>query len=302
MRPFPRKPRWLKARFPAGERFSEIKSLLREHDLHTVCEEARCPNIGECFNAGTATFMILGDICTRACGFCDVTSGRPVGLDLLEPYRLTQAVERLGLDYVVITSVNRDDLPDGGAGIFAACIRSIGHRMPETRVEVLIPDFEGNWDALATVVEAGPVVLNHNTETVPRLYARVRPKARYERSLELIRRVKQIDPAMTTKSGIMVGLGETMDEVRGVLDDLREHGCDLLTVGQYLRPSLKHLPIERFWRPDEFAEIADYAHAIGFRHAECGPLVRSSYHAAEQSEAATANGHIPLTSAGPAGQ
>ena len=301
-RPFPRKPRWLKARFPAGERFSEIKSLLREHDLHTVCEEARCPNIGECFNAGTATFMILGDICTRACGFCDVTSGRPVGLDLLEPYRLTQAVERLGLDYVVITSVNRDDLPDGGAGIFAACIRSIGHRMPETRVEVLIPDFEGNWDALATVVEAGPVVLNHNTETVPRLYARVRPKARYERSLELIRRVKQIDPAMTTKSGIMVGLGETMDEVRGVLDDLREHGCDLLTVGQYLRPSLKHLPIERFWHPDEFAEIADYAHAIGFRHAECGPLVRSSYHAAEQSEAATANGHIPLTSAGPAGQ
>ena len=301
-RPFPRKPRWLKARFPAGERFSEIKSLLREHDLHTVCEEARCPNIGECFNAGTATFMILGDICTRACGFCDVTSGRPVGLDLLEPYRLTQAVERLGLDYVVITSVNRDDLPDGGAGIFAACIRSIGHRMPETRVEVLIPDFEGNSDALATVVEAGPVVLNHNTETVPRLYARVRPKARYERSLELIRRVKQIDPAMTTKSGIMVGLGETMDEVRGVLDDLREHGCDLLTVGQYLRPSLKHLPIERFWHPDEFAEIADYAHAIGFRHAECGPLVRSSYHAAEQSEAATANGHIPLTSAGPAGQ
>ena len=302
VRPFPRKPRWLKARFPAGERFSEIKSLLREHDLHTVCEEARCPNIGECFNAGTATFMILGDICTRACGFCDVTSGRPVGLDLLEPYRLTQAVERLGLDYVVITSVNRDDLPDGGAGIFAACIRSIGHRMPETRVEVLIPDFEGNWDALATVVEAGPVVLNHNTETVPRLYPRVRPKARYERSLELIRRVKQIDPAMTTKSGIMVGLGETMDEVREVLDDLREHGCDLLTVGQYLRPSLKHLPIERFWHPDEFAEIAGYAHAIGFRHAECGPLVRSSYHAAEQSEAATANGHIPLTSAGPAGQ
>ena len=290
--PFPRKPRWLKARFPAGERFSEIKSLLREHDLHTVCEEARCPNIGECFNAGTATFMILGDICTRACGFCDVTSGRPVGLDLLEPYRLTQAVERLGLDYVVITSVNRDDLPDGGAGIFAACIRSIGHRMPETRVEVLIPDFEGNSDALATVVEAGPVVLNHNTETVPRLYARVRPKARYERSLELIRRVKQIDPAMTTKSGIMVGLGETMDEVRAVLDDLREHGCDLLTVGQYLRPSLKHLPIERFWHPDEFAEIADYAHAIGFRHAECGPLVRSSYHAAEQSGAATSGTEI----------
>ena len=294
VRPFPRKPRWLKARFPAGERFSEIKSLLREQELHTVCEEARCPNIGECFNAGTATFMILGDICTRACGFCDVTSGKPVGLDLLEPYRLSQAVERLGLDYVVITSVNRDDLPDGGAGIFAACIRAIRHRLPGTQVEVLIPDFEGNRDALATVVEAGPVVLNHNTETVPRLYRRVRPKARYRRSLELIRRVKEIDPAMTTKSGIMVGLGETMDEVRAVLDDLREHGCDLLTVGQYLRPSLKHLPIERFWHPDEFAEIADYAHAIGFTHAECGPLVRSSYHAAEQSEAAIPRDHIPL--------
>ena len=285
-RPFPRKPRWLKARFPAGERFSGIKSLLREHDLHTVCEEARCPNIGECFNAGTATFMILGDICTRACGFCDVTSGKPMGLDLLEPYRLAEAVERLGLDYVVITSVNRDDLPDGGAGVFAACIRAIRHRLPETRVEVLIPDFEGDRDALATVVAAGPVVLNHNTETVPRLYRRVRPKALYGRSLELIRRVKQIDPAMATKSGIMVGLGETMGEVRAVLDDLREHGCDLLTVGQYLRPSLKHLPIERFWHPDEFAEIADYAHAIGFEHAECGPLVRSSYHAAEQSGAA----------------
>ena len=294
VRAFPRKPRWLKARFPAGERFSEIKSLLREQELHTVCEEARCPNIGECFNAGTATFMILGDICTRACGFCDVTSGKPVGLDLLEPYRLSQAVERLGLDYVVITSVNRDDLPDGGAGIFAACIRAIEHRLPRTQVEVLIPDFEGNWDALATVVEAGPVVLNHNTETVPRLYRRVRPKARYRRSLELIRRVKEIDPAMTTKSGIMVGLGEAMDEVRAVLDDLREHGCDLLTVGQYLRPSLKHLPIERFWHPDEFAEIADYAHSIGFTHAECGPLVRSSYHAAEQSEAASFDGHIPL--------
>ena len=289
-RPFPRKPSWLKARFPAGERFSGIKSLLREHDLHTVCEEARCPNIGECFNSGTATFMILGDICTRACGFCDVTSGRPEGLDLLEPFRLAQAVERLGLDYVVITSVNRDDLEDGGAEVFAACIRAIRRRLPETQVEVLIPDFEGNWDALATVIEARPVVLNHNTETVPRLYRRVRPKARYQRSLELIRRVKELDPEMTTKSGIMLGLGETMDEVKQVLDDLRAHDCDLLTVGQYLRPSLKHLPIERFWHPDEFAEIADYAHAIGFRHAESGPLVRSSYHAADQASAAAPAG------------
>ena len=290
-RPFPRKPRWLKARFPAGERFSEIKGLLREQALHTVCEEARCPNIGECFNAGTATFMILGDTCTRACGFCDVTSGRPEGLDLLEPYRLAQAVERLSLDYVVVTSVNRDDLPDGGAGIFAASIRAIHQRLPRCSVEVLIPDFEGNWDALASVVNAGPVVLNHNTETVPRLYPRVRPKARYERSLALIREVKRLDPAMPAKSGIMVGLGETMAEVKQVLAELREHGCELLTVGQYLRPSLKHLPIERFWHPDEFAEIGEHARALGFRHVESGPLVRSSYHAAEQAKAA----QIPLT-------
>ena len=289
-RPFPRKPRWLKARFAAGERFSEIKGLLREQELHTVCEEARCPNIGECFNSGTATFMILGDVCTRACGFCDVTSGRPEGLDLLEPYRLAQAVERLALDYVVVTSVNRDDLPDGGAGIFAASIRAIHQRLPRCGVEVLIPDFEGNWDALATVVEAGPAVLNHNTETVPRLYRRVRPKGRYERSLTLIREVKRLDPAMPTKSGIMVGLGETMDEVKQVVADLRDHGCELLTVGQYLRPSLKHLPIERFWHPDEFAEIGEHARALGFRHAESGPLVRSSYHAAEQARAA----QIPL--------
>ena len=296
-RPFPRKPRWLKARFPAGERFSEIKSLLREQELHTVCEEARCPNIGECFNSGTATFMILGDVCTRACGFCDVTSGRPQGLDLLEPYRLAQAVERLGLDYVVITSVNRDDLPDGGASIFAASIRAIQQRLPNCRVEVLIPDFEGNWVALASVLEAGPVVLNHNTETVPRLYPRVRPKGRYERSLELIRRVKEIDPSMATKSGIMVGLGETMEEVKQTLLDLRAHGCELLTVGQYLRPSEKHLPIARFWHPDEFAAVGEFARAAGFRYVESGPLVRSSYHAADQARAA----QIPLASVGAAG-
>ena len=296
-RPFPRKPRWLKARFPAGERFSEIKSLLREQELHTVCEEARCPNIGECFNSGTATFMILGDVCTRACGFCDVTSGRPQGLDLLEPYRLAQTVERLGLDYVVITSVNRDDLPDGGASIFAASIRAIQQRLPNCRVEVLIPDFEGNWVALASVLEAGPVVLNHNTETVPRLYPRVRPKGRYERSLELIRRVKEIDPSMATKSGIMVGLGETMEEVKQTLLDLRAHGCELLTVGQYLRPSEKHLPIARFWHPDEFAAVGEFARAAGFRYVESGPLVRSSYHAADQARAA----QIPLASVGAAG-
>ena len=266
-----RKPEWIKARWPGGERYMEVKRLLREQNLHSVCEEARCPNIGECFNAGTATFMILGDICTRACGFCDVTSGRPVGLDLLEPGRLASSVQALGLEYAVITSVNRDDLPDGGASIFAACIRAIRHRTPT-----------------CDVVEAGPVVLNHNTETVPRLYSRVRPKARYERSLELIRRVKQIDPAMTTKSGVMVGLGETFDELVATMADLREHGCELLTVGQYLRPSMKHLPVERYWHPDEFAAVAEAGQRLGFTHVEAGPLVRSSYHAGEQRRAGRA--------------
>ena len=281
-----RKPEWIRARWPGGERFMEVKRLLREHGLHSVCEEARCPNIGECFNSGTATFIILGDICTRACGFCDVTSGRPVGLDLLEPVRVAQSVETLGLDYAVITSVNRDDLDDGGAGVFAACIRAIRHRTPDCQVEVLIPDFEGDEAALRTVVEAGPVVLNHNTETVPRLYPRVRPKARYERSLELIRRVKTIDPAMTTKSGLMVGLGETFEEVVQTMADLRAHDCELLTVGQYLRPSVKHLPVERYWHPDEFAAIAEEGRRLGFAHVEAGPLVRSSYHAGEQRRAA----------------
>ncbi len=281
-----RKPEWIRARFPAGERFMEVKHLLREHNLHTVCEEARCPNIGDCFNAGTATFMILGDTCTRACGFCDVTSGRPTGLDLLEPVRLAQTVETLGLDYAVITSVNRDDLPDGGASVFAACLRAIRHRTPGCEVEVLIPDFEGNWEALRTVVEAGPVVLNHNTETVPRLYPRVRPKGRYPRSLELLRRAKEIDPAMPTKSGVMVGLGETFDEILQTMADLREYGCDLLTVGQYLRPSDKHLPVERYWHPDEFARITEEGERLGFRHVAAGPLVRSSYHAGELHRAA----------------
>jgi len=284
--PRERKPRWLKARFPAGERFSEIKSLLRQQELHTVCEEARCPNIGECFNAGTATFMILGDVCTRACGFCAVTSGRPGELDLLEPLRLGSTVARLGLDYVVITSVNRDDMDDGGASAFAACIRAVRHRTPHCRVEVLIPDFEGNHEALATVVEARPVVLNHNIETVPRLYRRVRPKARYERSLELLRRVKVLDPAMPTKSGIMVGLGERFEEIEQTLADLRQHGCELLTVGQYLRPSEKYLPVVRYYEPAEFDAIATVARRLGFLQVEAGPLVRSSYHAADQARAA----------------
>jgi lipoic acid synthetase len=285
------KPAWLKARFPAGERYSEIKGLLRRHKLHTVCEEARCPNIGECFNASAATFMILGDICTRSCGFCAVTSGKPDGLDLLEPLRLARTVDVLGLDYAVITSVNRDDLPDGGASVFAACIRAIHNLRPGCKVEVLIPDFEGNWGALETVVRAQPVVLSHNTETVPRLYPHVRPKARYERSLELISRVKQIDPAMTTKSGLMVGLGETLAELEQTMADLCAHNCDLLTVGQYLQPDKKHLPVERYFHPDEFAQIREIGQRLGFAHIEAGPFVRSSYHAGEQARAAAGGYH-----------
>jgi lipoic acid synthetase len=280
------KPDWLKVRFRDGERYRDMLGLVRGEQLHTVCEEAHCPNMGECWNAGTATFMILGDVCTRSCGFCAVTSGRPNGLDLLEPLRLARTVEALGLDYAVITSVNRDDLDDGGASVFAACIRAIRHRLPDCGIEVLIPDFEGNWDALRTVVEAGPVVLNHNTETVPRLYPRVRPKARYQRSLELLARVKAIDPGMTTKSGVMVGLGETMAELAQTMRDLHDHGCDLLTVGQYLRPDDKHLPVVRYWTPEEFEEVRRIGEDIGFSHVEAGPLVRSSYHAGEQARAA----------------
>jgi lipoyl synthase len=285
------KPDWLKVRFPAGDRYHEIVSLIREHNLHTVCEEADCPNIGECFNAGEATFIILGDTCTRSCGFCSVTSGRPQGLDLLEPVRLAHTIELMGLDYAVITSVNRDDLPDGGAGVWAACIRAIRHRTPHCRVEVLTPDFEGNWDALRTVVEAGPVVYNHNVETVPRLYRHVRPKAVYERSLEVLKRVKHIDPTMTTKSGIMVGLGETLDEVLQTMADVRDHDCDLLTVGQYLRPDTRHLPVQRYWRPEEYQALRDAGARLGFKHVEAGPFVRSSYHAGEQSRAAGMNNH-----------
>ena len=281
-----RKPEWLKVRFPSGERYGEIVGLLRDSGLNTVCEEARCPNIGECFNAGTATFMILGDTCTRACGFCAVTSGRPEAIDQLEPLRIARAVERLGLEYAVITAVQRDDVADGGASIFAACIRAIRSGTPQCGVEVLIPDLDGNWEALRTIVEARPVVLNHNIESVPRLYGRVRPKGIYQRSLDLIRRVKELDPTMTTKSGFMVGLGETVEELEQVMADLREHGCELLTIGQYLRPSLKHMPLERYYHPDEFARLAEVGHGLGFRHVESGPLVRSSYHAGEQSRAA----------------
>jgi lipoic acid synthetase len=283
----PPKPAWLTVRFPSGERYGRLKGLLRAEQLHTVCEEARCPNIGECFNAGTATFMILGEVCTRSCGFCAVTSGRPEGLDLLEPLRLARAVEVLGLDYAVITSVNRDDLPDGGAAVFAACVRAVRRRVPGCGVEVLIPDFQGEWDALETVVRARPDVLNHNLETVPRLYARVRPRARYGRSLELLRRAKELDPALTTKSGVMVGLGESMDELIQSMCDLQRQGVDILTVGQYLRPTPRHLPVARYWEPAEFDRVRAEGLAMGFRHVEAGPLVRSSYHAGEQAARAT---------------
>ncbi|MEX2246460.1 MAG: lipoyl synthase [Dehalococcoidia bacterium] len=277
-----RKPEWLKVRFPAGERYQQLKSLMREQALHTVCEEARCPNIGECWNAGTATFMILGDVCTRSCGFCAVTTGRPGELDPLEPLRLARAVRQLGLDYVVITSVNRDDAPGGGAPIFAACIRAIRHDDPGVRVEVLIPDFKGDWGALGQVVDARPSVLNHNVETAPRLYRRVRPQAIYERSLELIRRAKKQAPDMLTKSGFMVGLGETREELFTVMRDLRAHDCDVVTIGQYLRPTKQHLPVERYYHPDEFEAFREYGRTLGFAHVEAGPLVRSSYHAEKQ--------------------
>ena len=280
------KPSWLRAKVPGGERFSNLRDLVRSERLHTVCEEARCPNIGECWNAGEATFMILGDTCTRACGFCAVTSGRPGEVDIFEPIRLAITVEKMGLDYCVITSVNRDDVPDGGASIFAGCIRAVRDRTPHVEVEVLVPDFQGNREALSTVVKAKPVVLNHNIETVPRLYSRARPKAIYTQSLELLQRVKDYAPSMTTKSGIMVGLGETKDELVQPLSDLRTHRCDLLTIGQYLRPSPKHLQIQRYYAPEEFDELGDIARGLGFLHVESGPLVRSSYHAGEQARAA----------------
>jgi len=275
-------PQWLKVRAPQGANYQRLRNLLREGELHTVCEEAHCPNLGECWENGTATFMILGNVCTRRCGFCAVTTGRPTGLDFLEPDRVAMTVRELGLKHVVITSVNRDDLPDGGAFIFAQCIRKIRQQVPGCRVEVLIPDFQGVWSALETVMEASPDILNHNTESVPRLYKMVRPKAIYARSLELLRRAKELRPNGLTKSGVMVGLGETKEEIAQVLEDLRKVNCDIITIGQYLRPSPQHLPLVRFYHPDEFAELKAIGLNLGFRHVESGPLVRSSYHAHQQ--------------------
>ncbi len=272
-----RRPEWLKVRVPGGEQYKTIKDLIGQQRLHTVCEEARCPNMGECWSAGTATFMILGDTCTRSCGFCAVKTGRPGALDWDEPRRVADAVKKMGLRHTVITSVNRDERKDGGAPIFAECIRLIRKDIPDCKIEVLIPDFKGSENALNIVLDARPDVLNHNVETVPRIYRIVRPQAKYPQSLELLHRAKK--RGFLTKSGMMVGIGEEPDEVLQVMHDLREVECDILTIGQYLQPTKNHLPIERFVHPDEFAMYRQEGHTMGFRHVESGPLVRSSYHA-----------------------
>jgi lipoic acid synthetase len=273
------RPDWLKVRLPTGPTYEKLRRLMRSKELHTVCEEAHCPNMAECWGAGTATFMILGDTCTRSCGFCAVRSGRPGVVDAAEPRRVGEAVAQMALGHAVVTSVNRDELPDGGAAIFAETIREIRRQSPGTTVEVLIPDFVGRPESLDAVLDARPEILNHNVETVPRLYARVRPQARYERSLEVLRRTKQRAPELVCKSGIMVGLGETQAEVVATMRDIAAQGTDILTVGQYLRPSPVHLPIERYWTPSEFDALREAGMTMGFRHVEAGPLVRSSYHA-----------------------
>ena len=283
---YPR-PEWLRVKFFNGPNYQELKRIMRTLGLNTVCESARCPNMGECWEHRTATFMILGNICTRACGFCAVPSGKPAAPpDEMEPERVAEAVERMGLRYAVVTSVNRDDQPDGGAVIFARTISGIRARVPDCKVEVLIPDFRGDWRALETVIAARPDVLNHNTETVPRLYHDVRKGAIYERSLELLRRAKFLAPAMPTKTGLMLGLGETREEVLAAMQDLAAQGTNILTLGQYMQPTREHLPVVRFVHPDEFAEYKALGERMGFSHIESGPLVRSSYHAFEQEAAA----------------
>ncbi|MBU6509677.1 MAG: lipoyl synthase [Gammaproteobacteria bacterium] len=280
-----RKPAWIRVRSWATPEVARLKQILRANRLHTVCEEASCPNIGECFGKGTATFMIMGDICTRRCTFCDVAHGRPVALDTDEPRNLARTIQAMGLKYVVVTSVDRDDLRDGGAGHFVACIRAIRELCPQTRIEVLVPDFRGRMDvALALMAAAPPDVFNHNLETVPRLYREVRPGSDYQHSLALLAHFKQAHPQLPTKSGVMLGLGETLDEIRAVMRDLRAHQVDMLTVGQYLQPSRFHHPIVRYVTPDEFKDIETYGYQIGFRHVASGALVRSSYHADHQAE------------------
>jgi len=282
-----RKPAWLKVKAPGGPTYLTVKQMMRDLRLHTVCEEAHCPNIGECWEHRAATFMILGDVCTRNCAYCAVAHGTPAPLDTQEPERLAAAVAQLGLRHVVITSVDRDDLPNGGAEMFAASIGAIRRRLPETSIEVLIPDFKGSAAALEIVVTAAPDILNHNLETIERLYRIARPGGRYPRALELLQRAKEMNPGALTKSGLMCGLGEEWDELIGAMRDLRGQDVDILTLGQYLRPSDAHLPIARWYTPAEFAELKRLGVEMGFRHVESGPLVRSSYHAWEQVEAAT---------------
>ncbi len=278
-KPLP-KPPWLRVRIPGGAAVGRVREILRRRGLHTVCEEAACPNLGECFSGGTATFMILGDVCTRRCPFCDVAHGRPLPPDAEEPTRLAEAVLELGLRYVVLTSVDRDDLVDGGAGHFAHCIRALRQRCPAMRIEILVPDFRGRMEpALGLLREEAPDVFNHNLETIPRLYPKVRPGADYHGSLELLRRFKECRPELATKSGLMLGLGETREEVLEVLRDLRAHGVDMLTLGQYLRPGEGYLPVERFLSPEEFRELGEAGRALGFSSVASAPLVRSSYHA-----------------------
>lgn len=271
------KPSWLKIELPTGAEYTRVKKIVREHKLHTICEDGRCPNMGECWGAGTATFMILGNICTRSCSFCAVATGRPNEYDLDEPQRVAEAIRLMGVKHAVITSVNRDELKDKGAGVWAATIRKVKQLNQETTMETLIPDFKAHWDLLEMVVTERPEVVSHNMETVARLYRMVRPQAKYERSLEQIKRTKEM--GVRTKSGVMLGLGETDDEIRTIMHDLRAHGCDVLTLGQYLQPTKMHLEVKSFVHPDQFAFWKEEGLKLGFRHVESGPMVRSSYHA-----------------------
>lgn len=280
-----RRPEWIKVRAPSGQSYERVLETMRSKRLHTVCEEARCPNLGECWGAGTATFLLMGDTCTRSCGFCDIKTGRPETLDWLEPERVARAVRDMDLKHAVITSVNRDERLDGGAPIFAMVIRRIRQLQPGCSIEVLIPDFKGSRAALAIVMEARPEILNHNVETVRRLFKKVQPQDQYEWAEATLRNARTLDPDVLTKSGIMVGLGETVEEVKETMRDLRDWGVDILTIGQYLQPTIKHLPIERYYRPEEFVELKDFGMDIGFQWVESGPLVRSSYHAEKQVRA-----------------
>ena len=282
-----RRPEWLRVHAPKGENYRQLKQLMRGQSLHTVCEEARCPNIGECWGHKTATFMILGRVCTRSCSFCAVETGRPLGLDWEEPKRVAEAVQEMGLHYAVVTSVNRDELKDGGAAVFASTIRWIRRLNPDCKIEVLTPDFKGVYDALRVVIDAKPNVFNHNVETIPRLYKQVRPQAIFQRSLQVLKWAKEMNPTVSTKSGFMLGLGETWDEILEVMHALREHHVDILTIGQYLRPSFQHLPIQRYVPLEEYAVLKTEGKKMGFRHVAAGPFVRSSYNAHEQADEAT---------------